>query len=69
MAPVHRAGVSGAYLHGIFSNDAFRRLFLQELGHQDLGLNFEEMIEQTLDNLAAHCEAYIDVDALWNIAR
>jgi adenosylcobyric acid synthase len=68
-ASVSNGRISGAYLHGIFSNDEFRRLFLQQLNHQGSGLDYEEMIEETLDGLAAHCEAHIDIDELWKIAR
>lgn len=68
-ASVSNGRISGAYLHGIFSNDEFRRLFLQQLNHQGSGLDYEEMIEKTLDGLAAHCEAHIDIDGLWKIAR
>jgi len=61
--------VSGAYVHGVFADDALRAAFLREIGARTSALKFEESIDETLDMLAAHCERHIDLDALWGIAR
>ncbi len=61
--------VAGAYVHGLFSDDAFRRAFLALIGASGSDLRFEESIDETLDAFAAHCEKHIDIDVLWEIAR
>jgi adenosylcobyric acid synthase len=61
--------VMGAYVHGLFSDDALRAAFLRAMGATASSLRFEESIDETLDALAAHCERHIDMDALWEIAR
>ena len=61
--------VAGAYVHGLFATDALRGALLRALGATPSDLHFEDSIEETLDALAAHCEAHIDLDALWEMAR
>lgn len=61
--------VMGAYVHGLFADDALRAAFLAAIGAEASPLLFEQMIEDTLDALAAHCERHVDLDALWEIAR
>ena len=61
--------IFGSYMHGVFTNDDFRRYILRSLGAESSELNFEETIEETLDQLAAHCMRHIDLDRLWDIAR
>ena len=61
--------VCGSYLHGIFAADGFRRHWLHQLSAQLSGLDYEAQIEQTLDALADHVEAHLDLDALLALAR
>jgi len=60
--------VMGTYLHGCFSHDPFRKAFLKSLGAEASNLNYEHVIEQTLDDLAAHLEAHLDLDRILAIA-
>ena len=60
--------VKGTYLHGLFSNDLFRKAFLTGIGI-DSGIgNYESDVEQTLDALAAHIEGHLDVDQMLGVA-
>ena len=61
--------VMGCYLHGIFAADAFRRAFLKSLGAEAANADYEARIETTLNELADHLEAHIDVPRLLEIAR
>ncbi|MGV6849282.1 MAG: cobyric acid synthase [Marinibacterium sp.] len=61
--------VMGSYLHGMFADDHFRSAFLAELGTVPAGTGYDAGVETTLDALAAHLEAYLDVDALLASAR
>ena len=61
--------VMGCYLHGLFAADAFRRAFLESLGAEAANADFEARIETTLNELADHLEAHIDVSRLLEIAR
>lgn len=61
--------VMGSYLHGCFGSDAFRAKFLTSLGIQASELRFEETLERTLDALAAHLEANLDLDLILSLAK
>ena len=62
--------VSGTYLHGLFASDGFRAAFLAAVGAEpDAAQRYEDGIETTLDALAEHLEACLDLDALLDLAR
>ncbi len=62
--------VMGCHLHGLFSSDAFRRVFLERLGAApDLTLFDDRRVEGALDTLARHLENYVDLDALLKVAH
>ena len=61
--------IAGTYLHGFFAGDAQRAAWLARLGAPAGPLAYEELVEQTLDALAAHLEAHLDVEKLLSLAR
>ena len=66
---ISRSGrVQGTYLHGLFTNDEFRRAWLAGLGIAS-ELAYESQIEAALDALADHLEAHLDVERMIAIAR
>jgi adenosylcobyric acid synthase len=61
--------IVGTYLHGLFTEDAFRRWLLEGWGARASALAFGHEVERTLDALADHLEAHLDADALLALAR
>jgi len=62
--------VLGGYLHGVFAADGFRHAFLSRLKLRAVsGLAYEAQVERTLDALAGHLEAHLDLDRLLAAAR
>jgi adenosylcobyric acid synthase len=61
--------VRAAYVHGLFAADEFRAEFLQWIGAESAGLDYEAEIEHILDELANHLAAHVDLDALLALAR
>ena len=60
--------IAGAYVHGLFADDRQRAAWLALLGTTS-GIDYEVTIERTLDALADHCEAHLDLEALLAAAR
>jgi adenosylcobyric acid synthase len=60
---------AGTYVHGFFADDAQRRAWIERLGGAPSLHSHDAEIEATLDALAAHLEAHIDVDRLLRVAR
>lgn len=60
--------VRGSYLHGLFAADGFRRAFLAELGLMTAPTEYAAGVEATLDALADHIEAHLDVEAILALA-
>lgn len=61
--------VQGSYLHGMFAEDGFRAAFLQSLGGTGGQVSYGRIVEETLDDLAAHMAAHLDLDGILEIAR
>ena len=61
--------VHGSYLHGLFASDAFRKAFLARLGIPAADQGYRAGVESTLDALADHIEAQLDVDGIFALAR
>ena len=61
--------VMGSYLHGMFTEDAFRRAFLASLGATPGTASHDQTIEDTLDNLADHLAAHVDCERLLTLAQ
>lgn len=59
--------VRGCYLHGLFASDAFRATYLSELGALS-DLEYAADIDQTLDALAQHLAAHLDLDLVLELA-
>lgn len=60
--------IMGSYLHGMFAGDAFRAAFLAGLGAPATA-RYGAEVEATLDALADHIEAHLDVAGLLAVAR
>ncbi|MFV0513210.1 MAG: cobyric acid synthase [Jhaorihella sp.] len=66
---VSREGrIMGSYLHGMFADDAFRAAFLSGFGVRSES-RYDAGVEQTLDALADHLEAHLDVPGLLEVAH
>ena len=61
--------VTGSYLHGMFSQDAFRAAYLAQIGVAASGRSQGASVEAALDALADHLEAHLDVGGLLGLAR
>ena len=61
--------ITGSYLHGMFSDDAFRHAFLAGLGAAPSPYAYSADVETVLDALAAHLEQHLDINALFGLAR
>ena len=53
--------VRGGYVHGLFADDRQRAAWLRGIGAAASGFAYEADVEATLDALAAHLEAHIDL--------
>ena len=60
--------VMGTYLHGCFASDAFRTALLSSIGAPAQSYGYEQLIDATLDDLAAHLARHLDVEKLLAIA-
>ncbi len=61
--------VKGVYVHGLFSDPRQRAALLAGFGASSSGLSYEGDVEKTLDELASHLGAHLDLDRLLTLAR
>ena len=62
---VSRSGlVSGTYVHGLFSNDAQRKAWIERLGGTPGGFDHDALVDATLDAWSEHLTRHLDIDAL-----
>jgi adenosylcobyric acid synthase len=60
--------VFGTYIHGLFADDRQRAAWLKRLGAGETMISYDAKIEETLDRLAAHIAAHVDLDQLLGLA-
>ncbi len=74
--------ICGSYVHGLLSEDGFRHSYLNHIRRHPVqgkeaiapmilgkGQSYEALVEETLESLADHIEAFLDVDRILAIAR
>jgi adenosylcobyric acid synthase len=61
--------VIGTYIHGLFADDVQRSAWLARLGAGTAAIAYDGLIESTLDRLAAHIAAHVDLDRLLSLSR
>ena len=59
-----RGNVMGVYVHGLFDHASFRRWFLNKVGGHASGKNWTAQVDTSLETLAAHLEAYLDMEVI-----
>jgi adenosylcobyric acid synthase len=60
--------VAGTYVHGLFADDRQRAAWLARLGGT-ASVAYDGLVERTLDALAAHLAAHLDLDGLLTLAQ
>ncbi|QMU57107.1 MAG: cobyric acid synthase [Boseongicola sp.] len=60
--------IAGTYLHGLFTDDAFRAAWLTARGVAAANVSYGAEVDRILDELAAHLETHMDLDALFAVA-
>jgi adenosylcobyric acid synthase len=61
--------VSGVYVHGLFTREQQRAVWLRRLEVEPSSLRYEAQIDETLDALAEHIADHVDLDQLLELAR
>ena len=61
--------VAGTYVHGLFGSDTHRDEWLRSFGAQSGVASHDALVDRTLDELAQHLEAHVDLDRLIATAR
>jgi adenosylcobyric acid synthase len=61
--------VMGTYVHGLFAHDRQRAAWLARFAAGTATVAYEALIERTLDDLAAHLAAHLDLNRLLKLAR
>jgi adenosylcobyric acid synthase len=61
--------VSGTYVHGLFADDRQRSAWLERFRAGAAAIGYEETVDRTLDRLAAHVSAHVDLDRLLTLSR
>ena len=61
--------VIGTYVHGLFADDRQRAAWLARFAAGASGIAYDDSIERTLDALAAHLAAHLDLDEMLKLAR
>ena len=61
--------VFGTYIHGLFADDRQRAAWLARFLAGAPSIAYDTLIDETLDSLAAHLEAHVDVEQLLTLAR
>jgi adenosylcobyric acid synthase len=61
--------VMGTYVHGLFADDRQRAAWLARFAAGATNIAYEGLIEQTLDALAAHLAAHLDLDRMLTLAQ
>ncbi len=62
--------VEGCYLHGLLRADGFRHAYLAGLRERlRSGVEFDALVDKTLDDLAAHLETHLNLDRMFEMAH
>ena len=61
--------VVGSYIHGLFADDRQRAGWLARFAAGPATIAYDALVERTLDALAAHLAAHLDLDRLLKLAR
>ncbi len=62
--------VFGTYIHGLFADDRQRAAWLKRLASGEAAaVAYDDLVDATLDKLAAHLAAHISIDRLLTLAR
>jgi adenosylcobyric acid synthase len=61
--------VIGTYIHGLFVDDQQRSAWLTRFAAGRTTIRYDALIDETLDRLAAHLAAHIDLDLLLKLSR
>ncbi len=59
----------GTYVHGLFADDRQRAAWLHRFAAGSASIAYDALVERTLDALAAHLAAHLDLDRLLTLAR
>jgi len=68
-ATSHNGRIAGTYIHGLFADDRQRAAWLERLSAGPSAIAYDDLIERTLDALAAHLAAHLDLETLLTLAR
>jgi adenosylcobyric acid synthase len=61
--------IAGTYIHGLFADDRQRAAWLERLSAGPSAVTYDDLIERTLDALAAHLASHLDLEKLITLAR